>query len=40
MTIKAQVLIDIEHRNDEKRIAYFEKLEALKTFWKKNLSKI
>jgi hypothetical protein len=28
---KAQVLIDIEPRNDEKRIAYFEKLEALKT---------
>jgi len=27
---KAQVLIDIEHRNDDKRIAYFEKLEALK----------
>jgi len=27
---KAQVLIDIEHRNDEKRIAYFEKLGALK----------
>lgn len=27
---KAQVLIDIEHRNDEKRIAYFEKIEALK----------
>ncbi|OYX83340.1 MAG: hypothetical protein B7Y83_11765 [Flavobacteriales bacterium 32-34-25] len=27
---KAQVLIDIEHRNSEKRIAYFEKLEALK----------
>lgn len=27
---KAQVLIDIEHRNNEKRIAYFEKLEALK----------
>ncbi|MFH7011082.1 DUF4268 domain-containing protein [Flavobacterium sp. FlaQc-52] len=27
---KAQVLIDIEQRNDEKRIAYFEKLEALK----------
>ena len=27
---KAQVLIDIEHRNDEKRIAYFEKLAALK----------
>ena len=28
---KAQVLIDIEHRNDEKRIAYFEKLESLKS---------
>ncbi len=27
---KAQVLIDIEPRNDAKRIAYFEKLEALK----------
>ncbi|TDE04082.1 DUF4268 domain-containing protein [Flavobacterium hiemivividum] len=27
---KAQVLIDIEHRNYETRIAYFEKLEALK----------
>lgn len=27
---KAQVLIDIEPRNDEKRIAYFEKLESLK----------
>jgi hypothetical protein len=27
---KALVLIDIEHRNDEKRIAYFEKIEALK----------
>ncbi|MDI6031656.1 DUF4268 domain-containing protein [Flavobacterium sp. LB2P84] len=27
---KAQVLIDIEHRSDEKRIAYFEKLEALR----------
>lgn len=27
---KAQVMIDIEHRNDEKRFAYFEKLEALK----------
>ncbi|WP_343618561.1 DUF4268 domain-containing protein [Flavobacterium sp.] len=27
---KAQVLIDIEHRSDEKRNAYFEKLEALK----------
>lgn len=28
---KAQVLIDVEHRNDEKRIIYFEKLESLKT---------
>ena len=28
---KAQVLIDIEHRSDEKRIVYFEKLESLKT---------
>lgn len=28
---KAQVLIDIEHRNEEKRIAYFEKIESLKT---------
>ncbi|TPG43824.1 DUF4268 domain-containing protein [Flavobacterium pectinovorum] len=28
---KAQVLIDIEHRSDEKRTAYFEKLEALKS---------
>jgi hypothetical protein len=27
---KAQVLIDIEHRNDDLRIGYFEKLEALK----------
>lgn len=27
---KAQILIDIEHRNDEKRNSYFEKLEALK----------
>jgi hypothetical protein len=27
---KAQVLIDIEHRNEEKRSAYFEKIEALK----------
>lgn len=28
---KAQVIIDIEHRNDEKRIAYFEKFESFKT---------
>ncbi len=28
---KAQVLIDIEHRSDEKRYAYFEKLESLKS---------
>jgi len=27
---KAQVSIDIEHRNEEKRVAYFEKIEALK----------
>jgi hypothetical protein len=27
---KAQVLIDIEHRSEEKRIAYFEKLESLR----------
>lgn len=27
---KAQVLIDIEQRSDDKRTAYFEKLEALK----------
>jgi len=27
---KAQVLIDIEHRSAEKRLAYFEKLETLK----------
>ncbi len=27
---KAQVIIDIEHRSEEKRTAYFEKLEALK----------
>lgn len=27
----AQVIVDIEHRNDEKRIVYFEKLESLKT---------
>lgn len=28
---KAQVLIDIEHRNEIKRIQYFEKLESLKS---------
>lgn len=27
---KVQVLIDIEHKNEEKRLAYFEKLESLK----------
>ena len=27
---KAQVIIDIEHRNDEKRIAFFEKFESFK----------
>ena len=30
---KAQVLIDIEPRNDQKRLAYFEKLETLKTIF-------
>lgn len=30
---KAQVLIDIEHRSDEKRNAYFEKIEALKKYF-------
>ena len=28
---KAQVSIDIEHRNEEKRLAYFEKVESLKS---------
>jgi hypothetical protein len=28
---KAQVIIDIEHRNDDLRTGYFEKLESLKT---------
>ncbi len=28
---KAQVMIDIEHRNEDKRIAYFEKFESFKT---------
>ena len=28
---KAQVLIDIEHRNEETRTIYFEKIESLKT---------
>lgn len=28
---KAQVLIDIEHRSDIKRIQYYEKIESLKT---------
>jgi len=28
---KAQVSIEIEHRNEEKRLAYFEKLVALKS---------
>lgn len=27
---KAQVLIDIEHRSEEKRLAYFDKLKSLK----------
>lgn len=36
---KAQVLIDIEHRTDEKRIVYFEKLESLKTILEDNFVK-
>ncbi len=28
---KAQVLIDIEHRNEDKRLQYFEKMEAFRT---------
>jgi hypothetical protein len=28
---KAQVMIDIEMKDDDKRVAYFEKLESLKT---------
>lgn len=27
---KAQVIIDIEHRNEDKRLAYFDKIQALK----------
>ena len=33
---KAQVLIDIEHRSNEKRIAYFEKLVSLKNILKED----
>lgn len=33
---KAQVLIDIEHRSTEKRIAYFEKLVSLKNILKED----
>jgi len=36
---KAQVLIDIEHRSDEKRIAYFQKLEALKNILEEDFIK-
>lgn len=36
---KAQVLIDIEHRNDEKRIVYFEKLESLKSILEEDFIK-
>ncbi|MGO4906425.1 DUF4268 domain-containing protein [Flavobacterium sp. W20_MBD1_R3] len=36
---KAQVLIDIEHRSDEKRMAYFEKLQALKNILEENFIK-
>ncbi len=36
---KAQVLIDIEHRNDDLRTAYFEKLEALKNILEEDFIK-
>lgn len=36
---KAQVFIDIESRNDEKRFAYYEKLEALKNILEENYVK-
>ncbi len=36
---KAQVIIDVEHRNDEKRIAYFEKFESFKTILNDNYIK-
>lgn len=36
---RAQVLIDIEHRSDEKRTAYFEKLEALKNILEEDFVK-
>ena len=36
---KAQVLIAIEHRSDQKRIAYFEKLEALRNILEEDFIK-
>ena len=36
---KAQVLIDIEHRNDDKRKIYFEKLESLKSILEEDFVK-
>jgi len=36
---KAQVLIDIESRNEDKRIAYFEKLESLKSILEEDFVK-
>lgn len=36
---KAQILIDIEHRNEEKRMLYFEKLESLKTILEEDFVK-
>jgi hypothetical protein len=36
---KVQVLIDIEHRNDEKRMLYFEKLESLKNILEEDFIK-
>lgn len=36
---KAQVIIDIENRNEEKRIIYFEKLESLKSILEEDFIK-
>ncbi|HEX8268634.1 MAG TPA: DUF4268 domain-containing protein [Flavobacterium sp.] len=36
---KAQVLIDIEHRSEDKRIAYFEKIESLRSILEENYIK-
>lgn len=36
---KVQVLIDIEHKSEDKRILYFEKLESLKTIMQEEFVK-